>query len=139
MSQSNLCRIYLWLLHLDESCGWNVILDIPKYPKCKGPTGINRSSQKHKPCIALSQQASTPKALGPDNPYFTPADIKTAYNLPSSGGSGTIAIVDAYDAPKIAADLAAFSAQWGLPTANLEVHKMSSFIRAIQDGHWRLP
>jgi subtilase family serine protease len=69
-----------------------------------------------------------PNALGPEAPYFTPVDIKTAYNLPTGGGSGTIAIIDAYDAPRIATDLATFSSQWGLPAANLEVHKMSSFI-----------
>jgi subtilase family serine protease len=77
-----------------------------------------------------------PNALGPYTPYFTPADIKTAYSLPVGGGSGTIAIIDAYDAPRIAADLATFSSQWGLPTANLEVHKMSSLIRA--NSGWAL-
>lgn len=71
-----------------------------------------------------------PNNIGPYNPYFAPADIKTAYNLPASGGSGTIAIIDAYDDPRVATDLATFSSQFGLPAANLEVHKMSSYISA---------
>jgi subtilase family serine protease len=59
----------------------------------------------------------------------TPVNIKAAYNLPASGGQGTIAIIDAYDNPNVASDLAVFSNQFGLPAANLEVHKMSSFVR----------
>ena len=38
----------------------------------------------------------------------------TATNTPS-GGSQTIAIVDAFDDPNAASDLANFSAQWGVP------------------------
>jgi len=53
---------------------------------------------------------------------FGPADIQSAYDLPSSGGSGqTVAIVDAYDDPNAEADLAAYRTQFGLPactTAN---------------------
>ena len=45
---------------------------------------------------------SSPKGLSPDN-------IKTAYNLPKTGGSGTIAIIDAYDSPTMENDLAVFS------------------------------
>lgn len=57
-------------------------------------------------------QAST----GPG--FLFPSDITTAYGITPSmgGGSGvTIAIVDAYDAPNIAADLAVFSKQFSLP------------------------
>src|SRR6266404_2793538 len=47
---------------------------------------------------------------------LSPVKIKAIYNLPATGGSGTIAIVDAYDDPNIQADLNTFSAQFGLPT-----------------------
>ena len=61
---------------------------------------------------------------------YTPNQIRTAYNLPSSGGAGTtIAIVDAYDTPSIWGDLTAFSTQFGLPApnaTNFEVHKMAT-------------
>jgi subtilase family serine protease len=73
-----------------------------------------------------------PNALGDGAPYFNPAEIKAAYNLPTdnSVGLGTIAIIDAYDNPKVATDLALFSTQFGLSAANLEVHKMSLVIQA---------
>jgi len=51
----------------------------------------------------------------------TPASLRLVYNLPSSGGSGVIAIVDAYDYPTAENDLNVFSSQFGLPactTAN---------------------
>src|SRR6267378_3102274 len=51
----------------------------------------------------------------------TPASLRSVYKLPSSGGSGVIAIVDAFDYPTAENDLNVFSAQFGLPactTAN---------------------
>jgi subtilase family serine protease len=54
---------------------------------------------------------------------LTPADLASAYGyVPSVGGTGqTVAIVDAYDDPKIEKDLATFDGEYGLPactTAN---------------------
>ncbi len=53
---------------------------------------------------------------------FSPEDLRSAYNLPESGGAGqTIAIVDADDDPNAEADLSAYREQYGLPpctTAN---------------------
>ena len=51
----------------------------------------------------------------------TPASLGVVYNLPSSGGGGVIAIVDAFDYPTAENDLNVFSTQFGLPactTAN---------------------
>ena len=59
-----------------------------------------------------------------------PTNIKAAYNLPATGGQGTIAIIDAYDNPNVASDLKMFSSQFALPAANLEVHKMTSSVRS---------
>lgn len=67
--------------------------------------------------------------------YETPASLACVYGLvpavtgcnPNNvstvptGGSRMIAIVDAYDAPHAASDLAKFSAQFGLPAANFRV------------------
>jgi subtilase family serine protease len=49
-----------------------------------------------------------------------PFDLQAAYNLPSSSkGKGQIvAIVDAYDNPNVASDLAAYRKHFGLPPAN---------------------
>lgn len=67
---------------------------------------------------------------------LSPTQIRTAYNLPSTGGTGTIAIVDAYDDPTALNDLKVFSSQFGLPTPNFEKHMMSSGIPT--DGGWAL-
>ena len=67
---------------------------------------------------------------------ITPIQIRIAYNLPSTGGNGTIAIIDAYDCPTVQNDLNVFSQQFGLPTANFEEHKMISTIQA--DSNWSL-
>jgi hypothetical protein len=53
---------------------------------------------------------------------FGPADLVSAYALPTSGGAGqTVAIVDAQDDPNAETDLAVYRSQYGLPpctTAN---------------------
>jgi subtilase family serine protease len=53
---------------------------------------------------------------------YGPADLKSAYNLPTTGGSGvTVAIVDAYGYPNAESDLATYRSTYGLPpctTAN---------------------
>ncbi len=72
---------------------------------------------------------------------LSPAGIRAVYGLPSSGGAGTIAIIDAYDDPSAESDLGVFSAQYGLPactTANgcFEKHRMASRIKA--DPGWAL-
>jgi subtilase family serine protease len=46
---------------------------------------------------------------------YGPSDLVSAYKLTTTGGTGqTIAIVDAYDDPNAASDLAAYRAQYGL-------------------------
>ncbi len=76
-------------------------------------------------CLALNvngvKQHATPSG-------WTPSDLETRYKLPSkTDGSGQIvAIVDAYDNPNIASDLATYRSQFGLPTAN--------FTKYNQDG-----
>src|ERR1700722_4830057 len=61
------------------------------------------------------------KALGPDaapvGDGYGPSTLQTAYNLPSStNGSGqTVAVVDAFNDPDAASDLATYRSDWGLP------------------------
>lgn len=100
--------------------------------------------------------ASTVKAAGPENGWraqllfhgrpasligpdpLSPSQIIGAYNLNSAtGGAGTtIAIVDAYDDPTIANDLATFSSYFGLPAATFVKHKMATTI-SVNSG-WAL-
>jgi subtilase family serine protease len=47
--------------------------------------------------------------------FNTPATIKSVYSLPSTGGSGAIAIVDAYHYPTALADFNAFAQDFQLP------------------------
>lgn len=72
---------------------------------------------------------------------MTPTEIKTVYNLPSTGGTGTIAIIDAYDDPTMEADLSVFDKMYGLAactTANgcFTKHKMASSTAA--NSGWEL-
>jgi hypothetical protein len=57
--------------------------------------------------------------IEPGVPGFTPADFRAAYGLPSkTKGSGQIvAIVDAFDDPKVASDLKVYRENFGLGTA----------------------
>ncbi len=59
---------------------------------------------------------------------ISPSQIKTAYELPSTGGNGsTIAIIDAGDTPNVTNDLTTFSTTFNLTTPtneNFEIVKM---------------
>ncbi|MEU6324627.1 carboxypeptidase regulatory-like domain-containing protein [Streptomyces sp. NPDC047009] len=71
----------------------------------------------------LRAAATPPSGLGP-------SDLVSAYNLPKDGGAGaTIAIVDAFDDPNAASDLAVYRQQYGLPTLN-----PGQFIKVNQEG-----
>jgi hypothetical protein len=74
---------------------------------------------------------------------YTPAQVRHAYGfdqinfsngtVPGDGTGMTIAIVDAYDAPKMASDLKAFDTQFGLPGNNTD-NNMSFFTKVNQNG-----
>jgi hypothetical protein len=94
--------------------------------------------------------------LPPYNGYYfeTPASLACVYHLVSnpasgcnpnsttavvSGGSNAIAIVDAYDYPTAATDLAEFSAQFGLPAPSFTVvHAVGSTPPQDPTGGWEL-
>jgi len=77
---------------------------------------------------AANPGGETPASLGcvyglVSNP-ISGCPIATSTSLPTGGG-GVIVIVDAYDYPSAAADLAAFSTEFGLPQANFTVQYAS--------------
>ncbi|MFC0458492.1 S53 family peptidase [Arthrobacter liuii] len=80
-----------------------------------------------------------PQAVNTAPTGLSPAAIQKAYSFPTSAAAGagkTIAIVDAYNDPTIASDLAAFTAQYGLPgctTANV------CFTKVNQTGGTKYP
>jgi kumamolisin len=99
-------------------------------------------------------RASAPASSGPPFAGYlfeTPASLACVYNLvPQSagcdpnvvtavptGGSTSIAIVDAYDDPGAAKDLAKFSKQFGLPPANFQV-VFATGSRPFNDPGWEI-
>src|SRR5689334_17032857 len=100
----------------------------PALPKTAKPS-VAKSCGTAKPgyatCFALRRtdipaQKNLAPNLVPDG--YGPADLHSAYGLPTDGGAGqTVAIVDAFDDPNAEADLAVYREQYGLPactTAN---------------------
>lgn len=71
-------------------------------------------------------------------PGYSPAQIRVAYGLPSSGGAGTtIAIIDAYNTTTIWNDLTVFSTNFSLPlptASNFEIYNMSTNINT--NSNW---
>ena len=82
----------------------------------------------HQSCFALKRNGVHPAPAGvspnaiPSGVGYGPSQLQSAYNLTSasaSNGAGrTIALVDAYDYPTAASDLAAYRSAAGLPAAN---------------------
>ncbi|MEO7202172.1 MAG: S8 family serine peptidase, partial [Candidatus Tumulicola sp.] len=71
-----------------------------------------------------------PPGQTPDG--YGPSDFRSAYNLPSKGGSGqTVALVDFYDDPNAESDLAVYRAEYGLPPCTTE---NGCFRKVNQDG-----
>ena len=71
------------------------------------------------------------KTLLPYPQGLSPKKVKEIYNLPQTGGHGTIAIIGAYDATSIEADLNIFSKAFNLPACTtkngcFEKHIMGS-------------
>ena len=68
--------------------------------------------------LAAISPAVSSATSGIDGSGLAPADLQSAYDLPSStGGSGqTVALVDAYNDPTAEADLAAYRSAYGLPS-----------------------
>jgi subtilase family serine protease len=68
---------------------------------------------------------------------FGPGDLLSAYNLPANGGAGqTVAIIDAYNDPNAASDMAVYRAQYGLPACTVA---SGCFKQINQKGGSRLP
>lgn len=67
-------------------------------------------------CDALIERTR----VSPDVAGWGPSNLQAAYNLPSShkGKGNIVAIVDAFDNPHVASDLAKYRSEFGLPTAH---------------------
>ena len=95
--------------------GTGVAGAVPQQPVCPGPASAN-SAKCH--ARVVTNAKGTPQVT-PAPAGYGPAQLRGAYGLPGSGPvPQTIAIVDAYDHPSIAADLNTYSSQFGLPLCN---------------------
>ncbi len=91
-----------------NSSGRSVIVVPESTAEQSGDRGI-RAHTNHLISVRPERGSSTPTGM-------SPASIRSAYQIPSTGGSGVIAIVDAYDYTTAAKDWAVFSAAFGLST-----------------------
>src|SRR5947209_2752089 len=72
--------------------------------------------------------------LGTTGPSgYKPADLRSAYNLTATG-SGTVAIVDAYDDPTAESDLATYRSTFGLPACTSNSLGTGCFRKVNQTG-----
>jgi subtilase family serine protease len=68
---------------------------------------------------------------------YGPSDLLSAYSIPANGGAGqTVAIVDAYNDPNAASDMATYRAQYGLPACTAA---SGCFKQVNQTGGSKLP
>jgi subtilase family serine protease len=107
---------------------------LPYRRVCEPSPGADRAF-----CLALSR-TDLPRitTLSPGflPPGYGPAEIHSAYRLPTAGFGRTVAVVDAFDDPNAEGDLAVYRNQYGLPpctTAN------GCFRKIDQNGGTRYP
>lgn len=74
------------------------------------PQDVGRGLRAHTNHMILNSPAAASTVT-----YETPASIHGVYKLPTTGGGGVIAVVDAYDYPTAENDLAVFSSIFNLP------------------------
>lgn len=82
------------------------------------------------PPLHVFRRPSQPTSSSPTG--LTPSEINGAYHLPGTGGSGTIAIIDAYDDPNVFSDLTKFSSYFGLPAMQSQCTPTSSSARCFE-------
>lgn len=115
------------------------------------PTDIGRFAHTNIQ-VFLPNELRNEQTLGPPYAgyaYETPASLACVYGLVTTitgcnpnqanrlplGGARMIALVDAYDAPNAASDLAKFSTQFGLPPASFQV-VYASGVKPPYDMGW---
>ncbi|WUH89320.1 peptidase S8 [Streptomyces sp. NBC_00433] len=113
-----------------RSCAVSSRPDVMACAALKVTGGAETLAHSTLPMSAAAKPAAAPSGYGP-------ADLHSAYALPSTGGSGaTVAIVDAYDDPNAESNLATYRSTYGLSactTAN------GCFKKVGQNGTSSLP
>lgn len=92
----------------------------PPEPAVVRPCGSAVPSNKMACLVEIRADVAPQPAPVVTPPGYGPADLRSAYALPSAGGNGqTIAIIDAFDNPDVESDLAVYRAQFGLPACTI--------------------
>jgi Ricin-type beta-trefoil lectin domain len=75
------------------------------------------AQQSQQAVLGRASAVALSPAAAPAGDGYGPASLQSAYKLPSStaGNGETVAIIDAYDDPDAASDLATYRSDWGLP------------------------
>jgi hypothetical protein len=96
----------------------------PKYTVKGWERACATAVTRHAACLVLIDKGvaepfthGTNPTTNPDG--YGPADLASAYNLPSGGAGETVAVVDAYNNPNAQADLNVYRAQYGLPATTI--------------------
>jgi len=95
----------------------------PKTKAIRGACALDqRADYSHCNLKVIASLKGKPKAAAAPTAGYGPADLRSAYALPSSGGTGqTVAIVDAFGDSTAEADMNTYRSNYGLPactTAN---------------------
>src|SRR3954454_762069 len=96
---------------------------LPKTTVIPGACALDlRDNHSHCNLNLIATLKGEPRATAAPTAGYGPADLRSAYALPSSGGAGqTVAIVDAFGDTTAEADMNAYRSNYGLPactTAN---------------------
>src|ERR1017187_7420847 len=99
----------------DQTANQSAIGSITQYPFVPVCERVRPGSGAMR-CLSTTRTNPDGTVLKSATPSgFGPTDLRSAYNLPASGGAGRIvAVVDAFDDPTAESDLAAYRAQFGL-------------------------
>jgi subtilase family serine protease len=108
------------------ACGTGVpSTSIPERQTSSSAMRACPESPGHAQCEVLTIKTG----VAPNVAGWGPSDLQAAYNLPSaSKGKGQIiAVVDAYDNPNVASDLAEYRSYFGLPPANFTKYNQEGY------------
>jgi len=124
------CLISAVAVVLLSACVWNAAAYGAEFEEaCPAP------SANHAECYALRDKIEKGvekyTAGSGELGGFDPSDLRSAYKLPSTGGSGqTVAIVDAYNDPNAESDLKEYRAHYELPACT----KASGCFKKVNQG-----
>jgi hypothetical protein len=92
----------------------------PPAPPTAAPAPVSLCEPTPGSVACMAEEAPVAPAATPGRlNAYGPADLKAAYDIPASTTNATVAIVVAYAAPSVEADLGAYRAFYGLPACTI--------------------